>query len=1332
PVAIKVARADQLSASDRLLLEAEALKAIGPPSVPAVHEVGRLADGAAYMVMEFIPAPTLAAHLVDAAGALSVEDFARQAPALVDLVAVAHHKGFVHCDLKPENVFVSSQPTKDGFVAKLFDFGLVRRLGARRVDDTKEEAPEGTPEYMSPEQCEGTVPVDARSDVYALGVMLYEMAVGAPPFWGNSAVVQQNHRSRRPPLPSRRSAVPMIAAVEELILRCLAKDPEHRFPHAGAVSGALREALAEVTGIAPEMASVRTLLPEAVDVAAESLAGGGAAAGGAGGVGGVGRSKPVAVASRERRAVALAFFESAGGMGAIREAMALVGGQLAHTAGSQVVIAFGHEVGDNPTRAGAVAAQLFIDRGLCRHVYVDLASVSIQARPDGSRRYQSPLFARKEQYPVGSDPAGVLLSRTAAEVLPDLATEPVRERAGVVVVRKAEAASELTSARAAVPTLVGRDDILRVLLEDARRATGAAPGGPVLPTITTLLGDPGTGKSHLTTVLLQHLEAVIPPLKVLALRAKEALGGAGDQTTRELFRHLLRIPASSPADFGRGLLAERLGAELARELWAGVAVAMGWIAPDHPEVRSLSAAPGALRSAAARAAGEALRALARETPVALVLEDAHFADETALDALEYATLQEAACPIWVGIIGRPAFGSGRTAWASRAAHQTKLVLPALDPASAAELARSLLAPAENVPASAVTRLCERTQGIPLLLVELVRGLKRDGLVRRSEKTGAWFLATDELDRLPDLPLVQWLAGREIESLPPELAAHARLASILGSEFDGGDLEGVMQILERDGVAPETELDARVGLQRLIDSGLLVRHRRTRVGFRHALLRETVYQTVPPAERVVVHRAAYQYFAANFQLPDEQRLPQMALHAARSGQKTEAAELYLDLAQRAQGRHAYLDAESLYRNAIENLMPAASPPGAASASAEAPLTLAADVRPVQARQGLGLMRFRLGRHEDALKDLTEARHLAHAAGLRDREVAILLDESTVLDWMNDWSRSAILVDEARALAGDATTPLIEARLVYGQARTLHRADKSDQACAVFEKSAAMAEALGADGYETHVLSLGLAAWGHSMLRRFDKAEVLFARLLEVTEERGDMMNLTMALINRCILSLLSHKPERLVEDYRRTITVAREAGLPLAECMAQRDLAEVYFALGQVGQAEEQARRAIDVNRQVLGVRARGTIVAQLLLGRVLVYHGDIPAARQVMAQVQQDQEAARAAGQTDAEFSPGDQVLADSVGLTVEGAVGAPWDEVMARARQIMLQPQDLIEIMEMRALSTLRARRVSEAVALLDGAIDEAGRNAEIMLNRLRRSRDSALAGSASAAAVG
>ena len=108
-------------------------------------------------------------------------------------------------------------------------------------------------------------------------------------------------------------------------------------------------------------------------------------------------------------------------------------------------------------------------------------------------------------------------------------------------------------------------------------------------------------------------------------------------------------------------------------------------------------------------------------------------------------------------------------------------------------------------------------GVPLLLVELCRGLKRDGVVRKTDK-GTWVLATDELERLPDLPLVQWLASRETESLPPDLLAHARLASVLGFEFNADEMEGVLQELERAGVAPETPLDASIGIRRLTDSG----------------------------------------------------------------------------------------------------------------------------------------------------------------------------------------------------------------------------------------------------------------------------------------------------------------------------------------------------------------------------------------------------------------------------------------------------------------------------------------------------------------------------------
>src|SRR5204862_7124404 len=147
--------------------------------------------------------------------------------------------------------------------------------------------------------------------------------------------------------------------------------------------------------------------------------------------------------------------------------------------------------------------------------------------------------------------------------------------------------------------------------------------------------------------------------------------------------------------------------------------------------------------------------------------------------------------------------------------------------------------------------------------------------------------------------------------------HARLASMLGVEFSADDLEGVLGELERVGAGAETQLDASIGLRRLSESGILVRHRGGRVGFRHALLRDTVYQAVPPPQREAIHRAAFDYFRRQEHLPETSRLPQMAFHAARSGLKEQAGTLYLDLAARTAARHAYLDAELLYKNALDN-------------------------------------------------------------------------------------------------------------------------------------------------------------------------------------------------------------------------------------------------------------------------------------------------------------------------------------------------------------------------------------------------------------------------------
>jgi tRNA A-37 threonylcarbamoyl transferase component Bud32 len=231
-VAIKVLHAEIATAESlaRFRREAEIASRLGHPNIVEVHDFNELPDGTPYLVLEYLPGESLA-HRLERGPLALAETFAivRQ---VGSALAAAHRADIIHRDLKPQNVFLVPVEVDDGIVerAKVLDFGISKIRGSTTVQ-TQDTAILGTPQYMSPEQATGNhAAVDARTDVFALGVMTYEMLCGAPAFDGQSVpeVVFKVVYEDPPPLGPRAPGVPpaVIAAIE----RAMAKNLDDRWP----------------------------------------------------------------------------------------------------------------------------------------------------------------------------------------------------------------------------------------------------------------------------------------------------------------------------------------------------------------------------------------------------------------------------------------------------------------------------------------------------------------------------------------------------------------------------------------------------------------------------------------------------------------------------------------------------------------------------------------------------------------------------------------------------------------------------------------------------------------------------------------------------------------------------------------------------------------------------------------------------------------------------------------------------------------------------------------------------------------------------------------------
>ena len=1075
---IKIAHASHELSRARIAREAEALRAIGEPAVPRCHDSGVLADGRAWIVMERIAGQTLGEVVAD--GALRPGEAVTLGVSILDALSRVHAARFVHRDLKPDNLV----RTERGVV--ILDLGLARKLPDDPDDPTRANVQVGSLEYIAPEQIEDSANVDERSDIYSFGCVLYELLAGRPPFVGDAAALERAHTALRPP--KLGAIVTIRAAVETLVLDCLAKEPARR-PQIADVRARLGVARDERT---PQRAHANAG-PHSRSVIREG-------------------KQPVVLLWAELPRVDRAL------LGVLTGRRLVIVSQRGRKV---LAVVLGGDHAD-PAAVAIAAARDLAAAGA--NVALHLEALRVTAS-GGTTTLAGLAIEKPETWLPRTGWSGVVLTSALASVI----QAPTREVSpGFRALGEAQEQVEL----------VGREALLTDLVADAATALQGLPRetGPVDrrsrrgssltatlrangPAFALLVGDPGVGKTAFAAALARRL---------------------GELGVRV---HLGSVPAPGTGRPAHAALGELVGT------------------PTGPALRAI---------------GDALRAAARVKPLAVILDDLHFADHDLLDALEYATLGGEPMPLWVLGVTAPRLELRRPQLGSRAERRRRDVLASLDEDAAVALTATLLQPAEYPPLRALRRIASIAHGNPLHLVMLAREIHQRGAIRERPGGGAHYLDTTALDELSPAALGPWLAARELGELSVELAALARLCAVLGDAIDREELVAIVDAVERSGGATTT-VDVDIGLRELVGAGILTQTEHG-YAFRQPLVQEGIYATTHEDERLALHRAALAHWRAR--ADDPQLAERVARHAEEVGDTAIAARAFATLGTHALADHRTLDADQAWSGALRNL-------GEPTADR------------VRALLGRARARSRLQRMFDALADLEQAVEVAVAIGDRALELAALIEQATVLDHCESFERSAEVAAHARTRITPDMPAGFAIDLELADARALFRRGQFAEAAARLR--ATLAAARTAHREETATIAALLLGCALSDLRQLDEAETVFGELIERCIAGGDRYHLGAAYGNRAWYWSARGLVDRTAQDLQLVIQLARELGQAQLERAATHNLGEHRLWEGALDDALQLARRGFALQAR----NGEGTTHPdRLLLARVFAARDD--------------------------------------------------------------------------------------------------------------------------------
>ena len=847
----------------RFAREAAVLAELVHPGIVRYIAHGMTAEHEHYIAMEWLEGETLHDRLVR--GRIAIDEALGLGRAIAEALAAAHARGVIHRDIKPMNLFLRDRELAH---VKILDFGIARHVHQAGFL-THTGTVIGTPGYMAPEQVRGETAIDARTDVFSLGCVLYRCLTGTAAFGGDQslAVLAKILVEEVAPPSTLEPTIP--PAVDAFVLAMLAKQPADRPANARVVADELAR-LADAT-MRDRAGTVERVAASSDTAYAATLS--------------TGRSWG-AVTVAEQRLVSIVLMipateSTADEPARITAIASAYGGRLERIGDGSNLVLFGHAdvAPDHAARAARCALALRDSFASATYV-VASGRVALDKQPVGD------VIDRAARAGGEPAPGQVIVDDATAHLLDERFV--INERDDRRYLRGLRDASEpartLLGRRS---PLVGRDRELATL--EALWAESADDG---IAHAVLVTAPPGGGKSRVRHELVRRVLQRDEHAELLMGRGDSLRAGSPFSMIADAVRRAAGVREGDALPAQREALVARVGRHVAADDVERIAHMLGELAgvPFPTEaseaLRAARSDPQAMGDLMKRAWVEWLDAECRHHPVLLVLEDLHWGDRPTIDLVDAALRELATQRFMVVALARPEIHDVfPKLWANRDLQELRL--PQLARKAAERLVRDVLG--AGVDQATIVRVVDRAAGNAFFLEELIRAV--------AEGRG---------ESLPDSVLS--MLQLRLDALGGELKRVLRAASVFGEVFWRG---GVAALLGTD---TRSELDALVERELIFIARQPQASRmpgETEYAFRHDLVREAAYATMSASDRTRAHRVAGEWLVAH----GYGDAIALASHFSLGDEPQRAAELFARAAEQAIAAN---DAEAVFEHARRGL------------------------------------------------------------------------------------------------------------------------------------------------------------------------------------------------------------------------------------------------------------------------------------------------------------------------------------------------------------------------------------------------------------------------------